>query len=210
MRRMNLFLVQNGTNVCLPGSSAIELLPILLANQTKLATERLQSLVSVVMPQHQPVFRPRREHAIWLIHPLGDQIVDKHADIRVATIQLNSRTTHCGQARINSGNKTLASSLFVTCRPVYLTGEIQTFDSGRFEKRCKFPRVHKVVFDGVARPNNVSGVKARNQAHELLLQLSGKGCREPVEIDLVSVIALRFNEKLMASLVGKLDDFIFD
>src|SRR5262249_46081464 len=141
---------------------------------------------------------------------LRDQIVDENTDIRLSTIQLNPRPTHGNQARINSGNQTLASRLFITCCSVYLTCEIKSLGLYCLEKWREFLRVDKVVFNGIARPNNLSCVKARNQAHKLLLQLSGKRCREAVEIDLVSVVALRFNEKLMTSLVRKLDDFVFD
>ena len=67
MRPLNLLPIQERSNLRLPRPPPIKLFPFLVANQTKFATERLQALIRVVVPEHQSMLRSRRKHAVGFV-----------------------------------------------------------------------------------------------------------------------------------------------
>ena len=93
MRPLDLLPVQKGSNLRLTRPPPIKLFPFLVANQTKFATERLQALIGVVVPEQQTMLRPRRKHSVRFVDPLCDQIIDENSDIGIAPIQLDRGTT---------------------------------------------------------------------------------------------------------------------
>src|SRR5262249_39127134 len=144
-------------------------LPFGIANQPELSAERLQSLISIVIPQRKPTFGSRRKHPVWLIHALGNQVVDENSDIGLSPIKRDRGPPGCAQGGIDAGYQTLTRCFFVARRPIDLTGEKQPFDASCFEEWCKFLGIDEVVFNGIARSDDLSCFESRNEADQLLL-----------------------------------------
>ena len=64
--------------------------------------ERRQPAVGVVVPQQQPVLGPRREHAVRLIDALRHQVVDQHADVRLAAVEDERRLALQLEGRVDA------------------------------------------------------------------------------------------------------------
>ena len=179
MGSLNLLPIQERSNLGLPRPPPIKLFPFLVANQTKFATERLQTLICVVVPEHQTMLRPRRKHSVGLVYALCDQVIDEDADVRITAIQLDRWTTQRSEPCIDSRDQSLAGSLLVTCRPVDLTCQKEALDAGSFEERGKLLGIDKVIFNGIAGSNDLRFVKTRNRFDQLLLQLRGREVENP-------------------------------
>ena len=62
-------------------------LPAGVVDQSRLAAERRQPAVGVVVPQQQAILGPAGEHAIRLVDAARHQVVDQHADVRLAAVE---------------------------------------------------------------------------------------------------------------------------
>ena len=137
-----------------------------------------QPLIRVVGPQGQAIFRPRCEHAIGFGHPAGHEIVDHDAEIAFGPIEDDGPASARHGSGIEPGHQTLCGGLFVAGGAVDLPGQEQTIEALGFEVRLELARVHVIVFDGVAGPNDANLFQARNGGHKGKLDVLGQRGRE--------------------------------
>src|SRR6185436_9347509 len=86
-----------------------------------------QSLVGVVRPKCEPIFRPRGKHPIGLRHSLGDEVVDHDAEIALSPIENDLPTPPCQSGCVQARNEALCSGLLVSGRTVDLSGQEQAW-----------------------------------------------------------------------------------
>src|SRR4029078_10703464 len=60
-----------------------EAFPALVIDQTRGASFLRQPQVRVIDARQQSMFRPRREHPVWLETAFRDQVVNENADVRL-------------------------------------------------------------------------------------------------------------------------------
>src|SRR5262249_42623656 len=68
----------------------------------------------------------------------------------------------------------------------------------------------EVVFDRVSRPEDFCVLTANNRTHQVVLNLERKARGKPVYVELVRSDTLWFQKNLLAQLIRKLHDLIFD
>src|SRR6185295_6157485 len=146
------------------------------------------------MPKRQAIFRSRREDPVWLIDSLSYQVVDQHADIRLLPSQAKPRSTLRCESCVDSSQQPLACRFFIASRSVDLTGMEETRDAPNPQVRTQFARIYKVVFNRVARPDDTCGLQTRDHSHQLLLQARGQGGRKSIQVNLIGIVPLRFEE----------------
>src|SRR5262249_39557420 len=93
----------------------------------------------------------RREHAVRLETALGNQIVDKDADVPFVAAHFESGLLARTRCRIGARNQSLRCRLLVTGRSVDLPGEEKALDALRFEATGELGGLNEVVFDCVPR-----------------------------------------------------------
>ena len=68
----------------------------------------------------------------------------------------------------------------------------------------------EIVFDGITVSHDLRVFQSRNQFEHLILHVTGKTGRDPVDVNLMRAAPLRLEEQLMPILVRELDHFVFD
>src|ERR1044071_97134 len=119
----------------------------------------------------QTVFGARSEHTIRFVHALSNQIINKNPYVRLVTTQRKPFTPLDIKCGVNSGQKSLASGLFITSCPVNLTRKEEPLNSRSLQIGSKFPGVYEVIFDSIPGPYNLRLVKPGNLMHKLLLKV---------------------------------------
>ncbi|MNN13198.1 hypothetical protein D3C81_1262220 [compost metagenome] len=104
----------------------------------------------------------------------------------------------------------MRTGFFVTGGAVDLSGEEQTTNDFGFQAVLEITRIEVVVLDGVTRAHDVRVFHAADRADDLQLYVERQGCGYPVRVQLVGVQAFRLDEHLVAFLVGKAMDLVFD
>ena len=112
--------------------------------------QRRETAVGVVVPQQQPIFGAAGEHAVGLVDAAGDEIIDQHADVRLIAVEDERLAAGKSEGRIGAGHESLSGGFLVAGGAVDLTGEVQTGDVLRFERRLQLVGRSEVVLDGVA------------------------------------------------------------
>ena len=171
---------------------------------------RRETPVSVIDAQMQPELGARREHAVRLVGPLGDQVVDQDAGVALGAVQRERRLALELQRRVDSRHDALAGSLFVAAGPVDLPGEIQPLACSSPAASGPVPwdrwrRTRSRIPAAASRPSRGPGSSAPSALH-LHRQRSGHA----VDVDLVRVQSLRLEKELVLRLVGELDDLVLD
>ena len=114
------------------------------------------------------------------------------------------------QGRVDAGHDALAGGFFVAGGAVDLSGEEEAGDFLGLERAMKFGRIDRIVFDGVAGTHHFGVFEAGNGLQDCQLHVDGQRGAHAVDVNLVRGQALGFEEELMAQLVGKFDDLVFD
>ena len=157
------------------------------------------------MPQQQAILRAAGEHSVGLVHAPGDQVVDHHADVGLVAAQYQRLLAGKRQGGVDTGHQSLAGGLLVAGGAVDLSGQIQSGDALRLERRPQLFRREVVVLDGVAVAEDLRPLQPGDQPDHGVLHVAGKAGRQPVDIDLSRVAALGLQEQLVAVLVGEAD-----
>ena len=153
---------------------------------------------------------PAGEHPVRFVGPFGDEIVDEHADVRLRTAEDERPAAQHALRGVDARDDPLRRRFLVAARPVDLAGEIQVFDALGFQRRLQLRRRAIVVFDRVPRPDDLRAFQARHRLHEGKLHVERQTRRNPVHVILARVPALRFEEELVARLVGEFDHLVLD
>src|SRR5439155_23264105 len=119
-----------------------------------------------------------------------------------------------GPTHSGSGNQTsdqaLTGSLFVTGRCVDLSGEIKPLDILELKCVLQFPRIDRVIFNGVSGSNHLGIFEPRHRSEHPGLNIDGHAGGHAIYVDLVRVQALRLHEQLMTNLIRELHDLVFN
>ena len=98
-----------------------------------MTTDFSQAQVGIVFTQAQAIFSTAGEHPVRLLHPLRDQVINQHPEIRFIAARRPAVTSLCLQRGIDPGQHTLGCGFFVTGRAIDLTGKEQALDLTGFE-----------------------------------------------------------------------------
>jgi hypothetical protein len=79
-----------------------------------------------------------------------------------------------------------------------------------FRECAEFGGIDGVVLNGVAGPHHLGVFEAGNRLEDRQLHIDRQRSAHAVDVDLVRVQALGFEEELVREFVGELDDFVFD
>ena len=112
--------------------------------------------------------------------------------------------------RVDARNDPLRRRFFIAGRAVDLSGQEQTAEPARLQRRIEPARVDVIIFDRIAGSQNARMLEARNRRHERALRLLGQRGRNPVRIDGRIVDALRLEKNLMAVAIGEADHLVLD
>ncbi len=190
---------------------AVEMGPAGVVDQAQLATKFGQPLVGVVLAQLQPEFGAAGEHPVGLRHALGDQVVHQHAQVRLVAPKHEAVGAFAGaQRRVHAREQALRCRFFVAGRAVDLAGEEQAADRTRLERALEFARIEVVVFDRVARAQDVRVGQAGHRTHRRQLDVERQRRRDAVGIELVCRQSLGLQEDLVRVLVGEAVDLVLD
>ena len=88
--------------------------------------------------------------------------------------------------------------------------EVEVLDAFGFEGGVELGWGAVVVFDGVARADDLGVFETWDGADEGVLDFVGEGCGDPVDVVLVGLAAFGFEEELVAVFLGEADDLVFD
>ena len=107
------------------------------------------------------------------------------------------------ERRIDAGHEALAGRLFVSAGPVDLAGQIQARDLLVFERAFQLRGVDGVVFNGVAGAEHLGRFEAGDGGTIATCTSIGRAGAHAVDVDLVSLEALRLQKELVLVLVRK-------
>src|SRR5690606_11087047 len=160
--------------------------------------------------QYQPVFGAGGEHAVGLTGTHGDQVVDQHPDVGLVAARAPAVQTLREAGSVQPGEQPLGGSFLVTGGAVDQAGEEHPADHLGFQRVLQVLGIEIVIFDGVARTQDVGVFHAAYRPHDLQLHIEGEGRGNPVGIQLVGGQAFGLDEHLVLILVGKAMDLVFD
>ena len=162
-----------------------------------------QTLVGVVLPQHQPVFRAAGHHAVGLLGALRHQIVDEGANVALAALQHQRLTAQQRQRRVDARHKALYRCLLIAGGAVELPCAVQPRHRLRLQRGLQRQRVDAVVLDGVGGPGHHRVLQAGHGVQHLNLNFLRQGGGEPLNVQLLRVQPHGLNKQLVPGLVGE-------
>ena len=165
-----------------PGRRLLEMLGMLVIQQSKLKRSTTQSLRSVVRAKPQAVLGSAGEHAIGLTRIFGDQVVHHHADVRLIPAQPNGLLLQDPTGRIQPSHQPLAPRFLVSSCAVDLTGQEQSGKTLRFTGGVDLPRRNHVVFHGITGLQNLRMFASRQSPDHLLLDVERQGGADAIGI----------------------------
>src|SRR5437879_12810504 len=74
----------------------------------------------------------------------------------------------------------------------------------------QLPLIDRIALDRVTGANHLSVLQAWNGRHHRGLDVDGHAGRHAIDIDLIGIESLRFEEYLVTLLVGELDELVFN
>ena len=193
-----------------PRPPPLEPLPPPVVHQSDAAAPPGQAQVGVVDPQHQPVFRPRREHAVRLQASPRRQIVRQNAQIRLVAPQHEGARAGRRARGVDSRDDALPGRLLVAGRAVDLPGQEEPPHVPGLVRPLQSRRLHEVVLHGVARPQHLRAFEPRQRVHQPLLDVGRQAHRTAVDVDLPDVPPFRLQEDLVPLVMRKPHDLVFE
>ena len=149
------------------------------------------------------------EHAVGLVHPLGNQVIDQNTQIGFITPGHPWTFTTTLQRGVQPGKQTLCCCLFIASRAIDLARKKQALNLLGLKAALERARVKVVVLDGVTRSQDVRVLHALHAAHQFVLNVEWQAGGDAVGIELVGSQSFGFQKNLVAFLVGKAVDFVF-
>ena len=169
-----------------------------------------ETLIGVVGAQLQTIFGARREHAVGLADAARHEIVDHHADVGFGAIENDFIAVTGQRGCVETGQKPLRRSLFVTGGAVDLASEKQPAQTFRFQCRLQFARIDAIIFDRVTRTDELGLLQSGNGRDQSVLHVFRQRCRNAVRINGVVVESFRLEKNLMAVAFAEFYDLVFD
>ena len=100
--------------------------------------------------------------------------------------------------------------LFVAGGAVDLAGKEEPCNRFGFQAGFQIARIEVVVLDGIAGAQDMSILQATDTAHDLQLYIEGQRSGNTVGVNLVRIQTFGLKEDVVAVLVGKAVDLVFD
>ena len=171
---------------------------------------RSEPQICIVLSQAQAVFRPACEHTVGFRGPSGYKIIDQDADVRLFASQEEGIPSLDFQHGVNSCHESLCSGFLVSRGAVDLASKVEVANPFGLERRVQLTGWAVIVFDGVARAQNLSLLKAGDGPDKGILDLIGKARRDAVHIDFPCVSPLGLQKDLVTWFFRELHDLILD
>ena len=169
-----------------------------------------QALVGVVLPVQQAVFRAGGHDAVRLVCALGHEIVHERADIPVRAAEDHRRAPEQLERCVHARNKALHRRLLIAGRAVELTRPVETGYFLGLQRRQQLRRVDAVIFDRIGAAGHLRVLEPRQRVQHLDLHILRQGGGEALNVELLRVQPHRFDEQLVARLVGEGHDLRLD
>ena len=84
------------------------------------------SEAGIVLTENESTFCPAREHPIWLVRSLCDEIIDQNADVGILTAEDERGVSSNAQCGVDTRHDPLGGSFLVSGRSIDLSGKIET------------------------------------------------------------------------------------
>ncbi len=185
-------------------------LPAAVVDEPQFPAQRCEAPVGIVAAQHQAVFAAAGEHPVGLAQILGDQVVDQGADVAALAGEVHRGLAPHQAGGVESRHQALGGGLLVAGGAVELAGAEQAGDPFGFQRGLELGGGQVVVVHGVGRPQHDALLQPRQGAQQLQLQPFRQAGGEALHVQLGGVAAFRFQEDLVAVLVGEAHDLVFD
>ena len=169
-----------------------------------------EPLGRVVVAEQQAVLGPRSEHPVRLVHSLGDQVVDQHADVRLVPAQDERGLIARVESRVDARHQPLGRSLLVARGTVELPGAEEPAHGLGLQRESELLRGKIVVFHGVARPDQAGALETRRRSDDHLLDEHGQTGGQPLKVHLLGGDALRLDEDRVLLLLREVDELPVD
>ena len=169
-----------------------------------------QALIGIVGAQSQPVFGTRCEHPIRLADAARHQIIDHDPEIAFRPIEQDWRRAGGTSRGVEAGDKALRGGLLIAGGAIDLPGEKQPAQALGLQRRMKLTRIHMIIFDGVAGPNDAGALETGNGGDQGRLHVLGQRGRDSVGINGGVVEPLRLEKNLMTVALAEAHDLVFD
>src|SRR6516225_4729177 len=121
-----------------------------------------QPLVGIINAQPQSKLCSRREHAVRLIGSLGYQVVDQDTDITISPREDHRMPPGKPRCGIQARDQTLTCCFLITGSAIDLAGKVQACNRLHLECVVQLAGVNGVILDGVARPDHLRMLEARD------------------------------------------------
>ena len=179
-------------------------------HQPDAVADGAQALVGVILPVQQTVLRAGGHDAVRLVRALGHEIVHERADVPVRAAEDHRRAPEQLQRRVHARNKALHCRLLIAGRAVELPRSVETGHFLGLQRRQQLRRVDAVIFDRVGAAGHLRVLEPRQRVQHLDLHILRKGGGEALNVELLRVEPHRFDEQLVARLVGEGHDLRLD
>ena len=129
------------------------------------------SEAGIVLTENESTFCPAREHPVWLVSPLRDEIVDQNANVGILTAEDERFLTPNGKSGIDPRHNALRGGFLIPSRSIDLSSKVEPAYSFRFKRMHEFARIDSVIFNGIGVGKKLGMLKSWNGMNELLLNL---------------------------------------
>ena len=126
-----------------------------ITHHAQLAANFSQAHIGVVFTQLQTELCTAGEHAVWLGHALGGQVIHEHAQIGLIAARGPSIKVTRLQASVDASEHALGSRLFVTRGAINLASKEQALNLACFKTGFQTTGVKVVVLNRVTRAQDV-------------------------------------------------------
>ena len=167
-------------------------------------------LVGVVLPQQDPVLRPRSEHPVRLVHTFCYQIVDEDSYICFVAAQDERLLPRKGKMGIYARHQSLRGRLLIARSAVDLPCEIKPLYDFRLECGLELQGVEIVILDGISRTEYLDIGESLYGAEGLHLHIERQRRGETLKIILICIPPLRLDEELMGVAAGEGMELVLD
>ena len=181
-----------------------------LRHQPDTVTDGAQALVGVILPVQQAVFRAGGHDAVRFVRALGHEIVHERADIPVRAAEDHRRAPEQLERRVHARNKALHRRLLIAGRAVELPRPVEAGHFLGLQRRQQLRRVDAVIFDRIGTAGHLRVLESRQRVQHLDLHILRQGGGEALNVELLRVEPHRFDEQLVARLVGEGHDLRLD
>ena len=206
---LSMAVVRQGlVEACFLSLLAREDLPALIGDQASAAADRRQPGIGIIDAQVQTELGARGEHTIGLVGSFGDEVIDENAGIAFGAADDHFRPFAQAAGGVHAGDEALTAGLLVAGSAVDLAGEVEAGNGFDLEAVVEFTGVDGVIFDGVTGADHLGVLEAGDGGDHGGLHIDGHAGRHAVQVNLVGIEALGFEENLVTGLIGKLDDLI--